>query len=282
MMDEIQSKSYSRVLEAKLVLFGTYMLKVMSKAALLIGINYILDSANRLNGCANDVTNMGKLLVSKYGFPREKVTVIADTHPRFVPLTTREAIISRLYDLVIKSWSENLDTVYFHFSGHGTQQADFNGDEKDGMDEGICPSDFDRSGIITDDQLFQIFRQFNPKTKVLTVFDCCHSGSILDLPFEYVQGSTPQPSDTTSKSQPRIIMLSGCMDSQTSEDAFNNQTRQFGGALTMSLMRSLNDTKSTLLGDLFKQLAVNLQQGAYSQRPVVSSTFPLSDSIALF
>ncbi len=32
------------------------------------------------------------------------------------------------------------DSLFFHFSGHGSQQYDRNGDEEDGKDETICPT----------------------------------------------------------------------------------------------------------------------------------------------
>lgn len=40
------------------------------------------------------------------------------------------------------------DSLFFHFSGHGSQQYDRNGDEEDGYDETICPTDFRRAGQI--------------------------------------------------------------------------------------------------------------------------------------
>lgn len=36
-------------------------------------------------------------------------------------------------------------------SGHGTQQADRDGDEGDEGDEAICPLDYERAGLIIDD-----------------------------------------------------------------------------------------------------------------------------------
>ena len=47
------------------------------------------------------------------------------------------------------------DTVYLHFSGHGSQAQDFDGDEQDGRDETIVPEDGRMEGIadITDDEL---------------------------------------------------------------------------------------------------------------------------------
>ena len=254
----------------------------MSKAALLIGINYIFDSQNRLNGCCNDVINMGNLLVSKFGFPKDKVTIIADTQSRYVPETFRESIIIKLYDFALKSWQENLEVAYFHFSGHGTQTPDVNKDEKDAYDEGICPSDFATNGIIIDDQLLKIFSQFNPKTTLILVFDCCHSGSIMDLPYEYSEESIKQLNHKldTQLRIPKIIMLSGCMDSQTSEDAFNTQTRQFGGALSMCLLRVLQE-EIVEVPQLYEKIINYVKQGGYSQRPILSSSFPIKSQTML-
>lgn len=245
-----------------------------NKAALLIGINYILDSRNRLNGCVNDVMNMASLLVDQYGFPREKVLVVADSNVKAVQQTTRDAIIRRLYEFAISSWRDNLEIAYFHYSGHGTQQNDVNFDEPDGKDEGICPCDFSTSGLIIDDDLLTIFSQFNPNTKVIAVFDCCHSGSILDLPYEYDDSATAPKSNTTSnKILPKIVMLSGCVDSDTSADAFNGKT--YGGALTMALTRALTDGQSNKCLDLHKRVLKYIKEGNYSQRPVMASSFLL-------
>ncbi len=56
----------------------------------------------------------------------------------------------------------------------------------DGMDETICPQDYQRAGMITDDELFGLIVAPLPAGCRLTaIFDCCHSGSGLDLPFMY-------------------------------------------------------------------------------------------------
>lgn len=33
-------------------------------------------------------------------------------------------------------------SLFFHYSGHGSQKADYTGDEDDGMDETILPTDY--------------------------------------------------------------------------------------------------------------------------------------------
>lgn len=251
----------------------------MKKAALLIGINYILDSQNRLNGCCNDVKNMANILCTKLGFNKKDVQVIADICPRLVPLTTKEHIFKSLYTLCIKSWRENLDYVYFHYSGHGSQEQDYSGDEIDGLDEGICPSDSATQGMILDDDLYAIFKDFNPRTKIIAVFDCCHSGSILDLPCEYnIESSKEHDNKINNKIDniPKLVCLSGCLDKEVSLDTYDRVSRSYGGALTLSLIKALNDGGSTTLLDLHKRVNKYLKAGNFSQRPVLSSNFNLS------
>jgi hypothetical protein len=52
------------------------------------------------------------------------------------------------------------------------------------MDETICPVDFDRAGMITDDTIFNLIVAPLPSGCRLTaVMDCCHSGTGMDLPL---------------------------------------------------------------------------------------------------
>ena len=45
------------------------------------------------------------------------------------------------------------DSLFLHYSGHGGQTWDLDGDEEDGMDEFICPVDHRSAGNIMDDEL---------------------------------------------------------------------------------------------------------------------------------
>ena len=78
------------------------------------------------------------------------------------------------------------DSLVFHFSGHGVQKLDNNGDEADGYDEALCPLDFEdpRGGVILDDEInATIVRPLGRGVKLHAVVDTCHSGTILDLPY---------------------------------------------------------------------------------------------------
>jgi metacaspase-1 len=43
------------------------------------------------------------------------------------------------------------DSLFFHYSGHGGQTPDLDGDEDDGFDEVIFPVDYQTTGHIVDD-----------------------------------------------------------------------------------------------------------------------------------
>lgn len=80
-------------------------------------------------------------------------------------------------------------------AGHGGQTPDLNGDEEDGYDEVIYPVDFRVAGHIVDDEMHRILvKSLSPGVRLTAIFDSCHSGSALDLPYIYsTQGVLKEP-----------------------------------------------------------------------------------------
>ncbi|ODV63031.1 caspase family protein ASCRUDRAFT_79615 [Ascoidea rubescens DSM 1968] len=153
-----------------------------NKKALLIGINYTGSKA-QLNGCINDVQNVKEFLL-RNGYSEENMVILTDdqSNPRAIPI--KQNILDAMGWLV--SGASPNDSLFFHFSGHGTQQEDTDGDEVDGYDEAIVPLDYEESGMIVDDVLHHTMVKPLPEGCRLTaLFDCCHSGSALDLPYTY-------------------------------------------------------------------------------------------------
>lgn len=79
--------------------------------------------------------------------------------------------------------------------GHGGQTKDLDGDEPDGFDEVIYPVDFRHNGHITDDEMHRIMvRPLQGGVRLTAIFDSCHSGTALDLPYIYsTQGILKEP-----------------------------------------------------------------------------------------
>lgn len=85
--------------------------------------------------------------------------------------------------------------LFLSYSGHGGTTQDLDGDEENGLDETILPLDFQRAGIIVDDELHDILVKPLPVgCRLTSIFDSCHSGTALDLPYVYsTQGKLKGP-----------------------------------------------------------------------------------------
>ncbi|KAH8661570.1 caspase domain-containing protein [Tricladium varicosporioides] len=162
------------------------------RKALLIGINYF-GQQGELRGCINDVHNVSRYLTEAFGYKREDMVTLTDDQQIPQGKPTKDNIIRAMHWLV-KGCQPN-DSLFFHYSGHGGQTKDTDGDEEDGSDEVIYPVDFKQAGHIVDDDLHKILVTPLPAGARLTaIFDSCHSGSVLDLPYIYsTQGVLKEP-----------------------------------------------------------------------------------------
>ncbi|PNW85402.1 hypothetical protein CHLRE_03g184700v5 [Chlamydomonas reinhardtii] len=155
------------------------------KKAVLIGCNYPGTNA-ALRGCINDVWGMKEILITYYGFTDADLTILIDTDKSYLQPTGKN-IKAKITEMV--SAAQDGDVLFLHFSGHGTQIPSADGDEKDGKDEAICPTDMN---LICDDDLRVLLKplETKPGVKFTFIADCCHSGTLLD--HESVQISGPK------------------------------------------------------------------------------------------
>ncbi|KAJ3493443.1 hypothetical protein NLG97_g4728 [Lecanicillium saksenae] len=162
------------------------------RKALLIGINYF-GQRGQLRGCINDVRNMTSYLAEHFGYRREDMVILTDDQQNPMSQPTKQNILRAMHWLV-KDARPN-DSLFFHYSGHGGQTKDLDGDEPDGYDEVIYPVDFRQHGHITDDEMHRIMVQpLCAGVRLTAIFDSCHSGTALDLPYIYsTQGILKAP-----------------------------------------------------------------------------------------
>lgn len=152
------------------------------RKALLIGINYF-NSGHQLQGCEADVNNMIAFLVSR-GYsthPRDMVVMTQSRGPGpYYPIGAN--IIAGMDWLV----SEPECALFLHYSGHGGQVPDPYGQRVSGYDSTIVPVDFETHGQINSDILHRhLVSALPPNSTLFVIFDCCHSGSALELPWVY-------------------------------------------------------------------------------------------------
>ncbi|KAI4201122.1 MAG: hypothetical protein LQ350_003436 [Teloschistes chrysophthalmus] len=151
------------------------------KKSLLIGINY-QGQAHALQGCRQDVRNMSQFLISR-GYPSDErsMVVLADDRPE--PFYPTGANILAAMDWLVSSPGTQ---CFLHYSGHGGQVKDPDGDRASGFDDTIVPVDYQTHGQLDSDTLHRhLVSKLHPTSTLFVVFDCCHSGSAIELPFVY-------------------------------------------------------------------------------------------------
>jgi len=241
----------------------------MVKRALLIGINRYQIPGADLRGCVNDVEDLSQVLRSFHGFKAADITKLTDG------AATKKAIQSGIKKLL--RGLKKGDVALLHYSGHGSNVPDDNGDEADGRDEILCPTDLDWKDPLRDDWLRASFDRLPKGAGLTVIMDCCHSGTntraILPPDAPVKERYLPSPwglaevesgrslpkrvatelrtssrgkrksSDVVDANLPEVL-ITGCRDTQTSADAFING--RYNGALTFALVEAIRATKGRL------------------------------------
>jgi hypothetical protein len=260
----------------------------MTNKALLVGVNKYKLPGSNLQGCVNDATNVRDVLLKYHGFAVKDIRVLVDDR------ATKKAILDRLNWLV--KGAKSGDRLLFHFSGHGSQIRDRDGDElKDQLDEIICPHDMDWDGTyIVDDDLKAVFSTIPTGIHLEVLLDSCHSGSGTRETVEATAGLTapgshpvrqrflPPPMDILcrqldeddlpltrmlkSTNPTNHALFSGCRDNQTSADAYINGT--YNGAFTYYFCKHIRDAQGLITrAELLKRLRASLKHENYDQVP---------------
>ena len=157
------------------------------------------------------------------------------------------------------------DIFLLSYSGHGGQVPDRNSDEPDHQDETWCLYD----GELIDDEIYTALGRFKRGVRVLAFADSCHSGSSVKEMFYAGRAAAtatgapkvryrnmPSPvalrtyrahramydklqksvkSNAEQTVQASTILISGCQDSQLSQDG------DFNGLFTANLLRAWNE-----------------------------------------
>ncbi|KAH9942137.1 peptidase C14, caspase domain-containing protein [Epithele typhae] len=249
------------------------------RRAVCIGVNY-LGQDHPLRGCINDARNVRRFLLNRR-FANEDIFMLTDdaTDPRAIP--TRVNILDAMHWLVTGAHPH--DSLFFHYSGHGSQVPSKTGDEVDSMDEIIFPVDYQKAGYILDDLIHKVLVASLPVGCRLTaIFDSCHSGSVMDVPYTYSQSGYTKKGGVTAEwfdrnsSPADVICWSGCSDTQTSADTFEDGSAV--GAMSWAFMSSLRDKPDQSYQELLASIRTLLKD-RYSQIPQLSSSHEIDTNL---
>ncbi len=138
----------------------------------------------RLRAPPNDVALLAGALERYLGVPRANIDVLTGWPEEPERRPTAANLLASL-DRLARRVRPGAHVV-FHFSGHGSQQADEDGDEPDGCDEVLLAADVGTAdprtgaslGLVRDDELALRLRALRAAgATVWALLDCCHSGT---------------------------------------------------------------------------------------------------------
>nr|XP_043609475.1 metacaspase-1 [Erigeron canadensis] len=227
------------------------------KKAVIVGISYKF-SRHELKGCINDAKCMKYLLINKFRFPESSIIMLTEEETDPYKIPTKHNMRMALFWLV--NGCQPGDSLVFHYSGHGSRQRNYNGDEVDGYDETLCPLDFETQGMIVDDEInATIVKPLPLGVKLHAIIDACHSGTVLDLPYlcrmsrsgQYVwEDHRPRSGIWKGSNGGEVISISGCDDDQTSADTSALSKITSTGAMTFCFIQAIEHGNASTYGSL--------------------------------
>lgn len=251
-----------------------------TKRALLIGVWKYYKGPGYPNDLHTepDVQAMKTILTEEFKVPAANITTVT------APDDTTKANIEKAFAKLVSDTNAG-DQVYVHYSGHGSQVPDQDGDETiDGMDETIVPSDYNPTdektradSQIRDDDLHKYIDQLLAKKPELVtmVFDCCQSGTVtrdVRLPhrgFKW-EGAVPSRSveaNDVDKSgfadkqiEKNLVVISAARADQEAQETLSDHDTPMG-LLTYSLGKALakdRKTPTTTYRDVYEDIAVTI------------------------
>eukprot|EP01064_Diplonema_japonicum_P008751 TRINITY_DN16150_c0_g1_i1.p1 TRINITY_DN16150_c0_g1~~TRINITY_DN16150_c0_g1_i1.p1 ORF type:complete len:614 (+),score=133.67 TRINITY_DN16150_c0_g1_i1:1414-3255(+) len=120
------------------------------------------------------------------------------------------------------------DFFVLHYSGHGGQVEDLDGDEESGFDQTLVlrKKNGETEDLVDDDLALLLAKAAHPSVGLLVLADACHSGTVMDL-----------SKDSLWEGNRQVVSMAGCQDAQCSQDTGD------GGAMTnafLKVMKSKN------------------------------------------
>lgn len=228
---------------------------------MIVGVSY-KNTKDELKGCINDANCMKFMLMKRFQFPESCILMLTEEEADPMRWPTKNNITMAMHWLVLSC--KPGDSLVFHFSGHGNNQMDDNGDEVDGFDETLLPVDHRTSGVIVDDEInATIVRPLPYGVKLHAIVDACHSGTVMDLPYlcrmdrlgnyEW-EDHRPKTGMWKGTSGGEVFSFTGCDDDQTSADTPQLSGSAWTGAMTYAFIQAIERGHGMTYGSLLNAM----------------------------
>ncbi|MDM8559746.1 caspase family protein [Candidatus Parabeggiatoa sp. HSG14] len=241
-----------------------------SKHALLIGIqDYSNTSFNSLKGPVNDIKLTADMLRKRFGFSQKNFIILLNNKATHTG-------IEKAFKTLIKRVNSN-DFVYIHYSGHGSQTADLNGDEKKDqtwVSYGARSSNkaHKNNYDVLDDEINAWLAQLYDKTEqVVFVSDSCHSATVsrgFDLTRAIDDDDRSHILGKLTYTRPAIergIRVGAARDHESAVD-FPRKNGQYYGMFTWHWVKNLQQAQA---GDTWNHIYKRTYAQVTAKRGVV-------------
>lgn len=244
----------------------------------------------------NDVPLIKNALIAQ-GFDESNIEILLEEE------ATKKGM-NKALDRLLENTGKG-DIVFIHFSGHGQQIQDDNGDEIDGYDEALIPYDahlvfekgiYEGENHFRDDEFGKYLEQLRKKAdsggNILVVIDACHSGSATRglgsargtaRSFEEPGYTPPQPEEN---SRPREyfglyvesedLAPMACFYGSASHELNYEYRKEDGitvGSLSYAFSKAFAEaSQGTTYQGLFDQIRVEMSRIAPRQRAQAEGT----------
>lgn len=284
--------------------------------ALVIGIgdyrNFSDEVGGDLPGAVNDAKAFRDAAVARLGVPPDHVHMVLDLD------ATRARLESEMTEW-LPSVAGPRDLVWIFYAGHGSQVWDTDGDEEDGLEETICPTDVLRGSPdvdILDDDIGRWLAGI-PAADVVVVWDKCHAESSTRsaTPFALPRALGREPEKDLPKPEgygllrearahrgygdriasrpseqwlgeraPNVLEIAASRSDEVAVDArwpgAGGAPARFGGAFTTNFVRELWQAPAgTSLQAVFDRTAEDLRAQRFAQQPALGDAALRSRSL---
>ncbi len=223
-----------------------FSLQAQTNRALFVGIDRYPQGSGWLEIHATNDYKLISFMLLQSGYKVGNIKALLNEK------ATKAVIVKELKNLAKESVPG--DYIYIHFSCHGQQMADDNGDEFDGFDEALIPYDaqqkyekgkYEGENHLRDDELEillgDVRKKIGPKGNLIVVLDACSSGTGTRYgdDDEYIRGTNkfftpekyvPKPADINklnlhlkhSKFLSPITVFSACQPYENNSECIVN------------------------------------------------------------
>jgi hypothetical protein len=142
--------------------------------------------------------------------------------------------IKKCFNEIVGISHKEKTVVFYHYSGHGYQIPDLDGDEIDGSDEAFLGRQ------MTDDFIWDnLVSKLSSSSYIFALLDACHSGSGMDMPYLWKNQNWILAKKKKIDADCSGFSMSACNDTQCSSQDVG-ETTGFSGSLIAAVCDHCN------------------------------------------